>query len=204
MRGSLATRSGPAAVSLIAQNAMIKSQLLRFSPLLALLTVAACATIPTGPSVMALPGTGRSFDQFRASDAECRQFALGQVGGTTPNQTAVDSGVKSAAVGAAVGALAGAAMGGRDGAGVGAGTGLLVGSLAGAGAGETSGRDLQRRYDTAYLQCMYAKGERVPVSGRLVSEPPRGPSPPPSPPNNAVPPPPPPGYPPPPPPGVVR
>ncbi len=184
---------------------MIQSKLPRFAPLLALLTAAACTTIPTGPSVMALPGTGRSFDQFRASDAECRQFALSQSGGTTANQTVVDSGVKSAAVGAAVGALAGAAMGGRDSAGVGAGTGLLVGSLAGAGVGESSGRDLQRRYDNAYVQCMYAKGERVPVSGRLTSEPARvsNPSSPP-PPNNAVPPPPPPGYPPPPPPGVSR
>jgi len=201
MSGRLATRSRPATGSLIAQNAMIKSQLLRFSPLLALLMAAACTTIPTGPSVMALPGTGRSFDQFRASDAECRQFALSQSGGTTANQTAIDSGMKSAAVGAAVGALAGAAMGGRDSAGVGAGTGLLVGSLAGASAGESSGRDLQRRYDSAYLQCMYAKGERVPVSGRLISEPPRVSSPPP---NSTVPPPPPQGHPPPPPPGVSR
>ena len=183
---------------------MIQSKLLRFAPLLALLMAAACTTIPTGPSVMALPGTGRSFDQFRASDAECRQFALGQSGGTTANQTSIDSGMKSAAVGAAVGALAGAAMGGRDSAGVGAGTGLLVGSLAGASAGEVSGRDLQRRYDNAYVQCMYAKGERVPVSGRLVSEPPRVSSPHPPAPNSAAPPPPPPGHPPPPPPGVSR
>lgn len=141
---------------------------LRYGALLALLMAGACTTVPTGPSVMVLPGTGKSFDQFRADDAECRQFAFGQAGGTTPNQIAVDSGVKSAVVGTAVGAAAGAAMGGRDGAGVGAGMGLLVGSLAGAGAGESSGHGLQRRYDNAYIQCMYAKGDRVPVWGRYM------------------------------------
>lgn len=140
----------------------------RYAALFALLTVGACTTLPTGPSVMALPGTGKSFNQFRADDADCRQYAHGQAGGTTPNQIAVDSGVKSAVVGTAVGAVAGAAMGGRDGAGVGAGMGLLAGSLAGAGAGESSGYGLQRRYDNAYIQCMYAKGERVPVSGRFM------------------------------------
>jgi hypothetical protein len=35
------------------------SKLLRVSPLLALLLLGACTTIPTGPSVMALPGTGK-------------------------------------------------------------------------------------------------------------------------------------------------
>jgi hypothetical protein len=170
------------------------SRLLRVSPLLALLLLGACTTIPTGPSVMAMPGTGKSFDQFRSDDADCKQFALGQIGGATANETAVESGVKSAVVGAAIGALAGAAMGGHEGAGVGAGVGLLAGSAAGAGAGQASGYSSQRRYDHAYIQCMYAKGERVPVSGRMMSMPER----------TLNPPPPPPGYPPPPPPDVAR
>ncbi|MFH1045279.1 MAG: hypothetical protein V1796_09630 [Pseudomonadota bacterium] len=179
------------------------SRLLRVSPLVALLMLGACTTIPTGPSVMAMPGTGKSFDQFRGDDADCRQFALSQVGGATANETAVESGVKSAAVGAAVGALAGAAMGGQQGAGVGAGVGLLAGSAAGAGAGQASGYASQRRYDNAYIQCMYAKGDRVPVSGQMMPAPARALNPPP-PANAYAPPPPPPGYPPPPPPGVAR
>lgn len=170
------------------------SKLLRLSPLVALLTLAACTTIPTGPSVLVLPGSGKSFDQFRADDADCRQYALGQIGGLTANQTAVESGMASAAVGTVVGAVAGAAVGGRQGAGVGAGVGLLAGSAAGAGAGQASGYESQRRYDHAYVQCMYAKGDRVPVSGRLTPGTSRP----------AYPPPPPPGQPPPPPPGVVR
>ena len=182
------------------------SRLLRRSPVLALLMLSACATIPTGPSVMALPGTGKSFDQFRANDAECRQFALGQIGGATSNETAIESGMKSAAVGATVGALAGAAMGGHQGAGVGAGMGLLVGGAAGAGSGQASGYASQRRYDNAYVQCMYAKGERVPVSGQMSSAPAPAFNPPPPPASAYAPPPPPPprGYPPPPPPGVQR
>ena len=179
------------------------TKLMRLSPLVALLTLGACTTIPTGPSVMAMPGTGKTFDQFRADDADCRQFAQMQTGGATSNETAVESGMKSAAVGATVGALAGAAMGGHQGAGVGAGMGLLAGSAMGAGAGQSSGYGSQRRYDNAYIQCMYAKGDRVPVSGQMVSEPARPASPPPAP-GYAYPPPPPPGYPPPPPPGVVR
>lgn len=178
------------------------SKYFRFSLIVAPLLLVACTSIPTGPSVMVMPGTGRSFDQFRGDDADCRQYAQSQSGGTTANDTAIESGMKSAAVGAAVGALAGAAMGGRSGAGVGAGVGVVAGSAAGVGAGHASGHSLQRRYDNAYIQCMYAKGNRVPVSGQMMSAPaPAVNSPPP--PAIAYPPPPP-GYPPPPPPGVVR
>lgn len=129
----------------------------------ALVLFAGCASLPTGPSVMALPGTGKNFDQFRSDDAECRRYALHQVGGGA-NQAAVDAGVRSAVVGTAVGAVAGAAIGGRGGAGVGAGTGLLVGSMVGTETAQVSAYGSQRSYDNAYVQCMYAKGQRVPVT----------------------------------------
>jgi LDH2 family malate/lactate/ureidoglycolate dehydrogenase len=144
------------------------SRLLRFLPLVALLAVAACVTVPTGPSVMAMPGTGKSFDQFRADDADCRQYAYSQVGGATANDAAVDSGVKSAAVGTVVGALAGAAFGGHNGAAAGAGVGLLAGSAYGANASQYSAYSTQQRYDNAYVQCMYARGDRVPVAGGMM------------------------------------
>ena len=131
--------------------------------------LAACVTVPSGPSIMSLPGTGKSFDQFRADDYDCRQYAGVQAGGSSPNQAAADSGVKSAAVGTAVGAAAGALMDGSSGAGVGAGVGLLVGALAGSGAANASSYSLQQRYDIGYTQCMYAKGHKVPVSGRFAS-----------------------------------
>ena len=123
--------------------------------------------MPSGPGVMVLPGTGKSFDQFRADDMECRQFASSQVGGGTPDSAAENSGVKSAVVGTAIGAAAGALVGGHSGAASGAAAGLIVGGAAGAGAGATSQYALQRRYDFGYQQCMYAKGHRIPTSGRF-------------------------------------
>ena len=156
----------------------------RFPPLMALLVVGACTTVPSGPGVLVLPGTGKSFEQFHADDYECRQFASAQVGGTTSNQAASDSAVKSAAVGTLIGAAAGAAINGGRGAAVGAGGGLAVGALAGTGAAEDSAYSLQRRYDYSYMQCMYAKGHKVPVSGRFASSNPNPPAayaPPPSP-----------------------
>lgn len=134
------------------------------------LLLGGCASIPTGPSVLALPGTGKSFDNFRADDAECRQFALSQVGGNTAEQSANEAGIRSAAVGTVVGAVAGAAIGGQHGAGVGAGTGLLVGSMAGASAARESAYGSQEQYDNAYIQCMYARGERVPVPAAFMRQ----------------------------------
>jgi hypothetical protein len=173
----------------------------RLTSLLALLLLlGACTTLPSGPSVMALPGSSKSFDQFRADDLDCRQFAGYQVGGATPSQAASDSGAKSAAVGTLIGAAAGAAVNGSSGAAVGAGMGLAAGALAGTGAAESSAYGSQRRYDFAYIQCMYAKGHKVPVSGNFASSnSATGSTAPPSP-SPGSPPPPPPGAPPPPPP----
>ncbi|RAR65144.1 OmpA family protein [Paraburkholderia unamae] len=130
--------------------------------------LSACAVVPTGPSVMALPGTGKTFDQFRADDFNCRQFAFQQVGGVSTNQAATASGVGSAVVGTALGAAAGAAFGGGQGAAIGAGAGLLAGSAVGMGNAQGSSWDVQRRYDYAYLQCMYASGNRIPAPGNMV------------------------------------
>jgi hypothetical protein len=181
--------------------------ILRLSPLAAALLLAACVTMPKGPSVMALPGTGKNFDQFRSDDLECRDFSNTQVGGASASDAQAESVAKSAVLGTVIGAAAGAAIGGSQGAGIGAGSGLAIGGLAGTGAGDASGYSLQRRYDMAYVQCMYAKGNKVPVSGRLESRS-YAPAeyaapPPPPPPSYAPPPPPPPSYapPPPPPPG---
>lgn len=168
---------------------------------LVLLLLAGCATTPSGPGILVLPGSGRTFEQFRVDEADCRQYANAQIGGQTPNQAAADSGVASAAVGAAVGTVAGAALGGNSaGAAAGAGAGLAVGALAGTGTAQGSARTLQQRYDFSYTQCMYAKGHKVPVAERMdrygsprhLSAPPRYSPPPPPPPSSSAPPPPPP------------
>jgi len=110
--------------------------------LLALLLLGACATTPKGPSVLALPGTGKSLDEFRADDMACRQYALGQTAGIAQGQTANESAAYLS----------------------------------------------QRQYDFAYLQCMYARGHRIPVPGGFMYYGPGEPgsyTPPPPPPPNS-------------------
>jgi len=166
--------------------------------ILAVVTLGACVTVPIGPSVMVLPGVGKNFDQFQVDDLVCRQWAAQQTG-TTPSRALAQSTVTSAAVGTVLGAAAGAAIGAASGspatgAAVGAGVGLLGGTAAGASGAQPAGGRVQARYDTAYIQCMYAKGNQVPIRGRLE----QGYAPP------ASVPPPPTGAPPPPPPGASR
>jgi hypothetical protein len=132
---------------------------------LALVLLAGCVSMPSGPSVMVLPGSGKSFEQFRADDLDCRQYASYQLGGSTPESSAANSAVTSAAIGTAVGAAAGAALGGHNDAAAGAAFGLLTGSMIGASNASLSQYEVQRRYDNAFQQCMYARGHKVPVSG---------------------------------------
>jgi hypothetical protein len=106
----------------------------------ATLLLAACVS---GPRVLALPGTGKTFEEFNADDGACRTWATQQ------------------------------------------------GSSA-----------VQWRYDIAYLQCMYARGHRVPSAGGSPGYAAPGPAPAPA--GSPSVPPPPPGPPPPPPPGPAR
>ena len=116
---------------------------------------------------MVLPGSGKAFEQFQADDALCRQWALQQTG-IAPGDAATQSGVASAVVGTVVGAGLGAAIGAAAGnpalgAAVGAGAGLFGGTAVGANAAYASGSAVQYRYDIAYQQCMYAKGNQIPA-----------------------------------------
>ena len=61
------------------------------SGLVFMLFITACVSLPNGPSTMALPGSNKSFDQFRFDDSSCRGFAHEQIGGTSANQAAGDS-----------------------------------------------------------------------------------------------------------------
>jgi len=156
--------------------------------------VAGCVHVPAGPNVMAMPGRGKSFEAFDWDDRECRAYAASRVSPDT--RQANDSAVASAAVGTVVGAATGAAIGAAagdpaTGAAVGAGVGLLGGSAIAADQSNYGSWSIQRRYDVAYTQCMYAKGNRVPVPAS--SLPARAYQPPPPPPSTrrSVPPPPP-------------
>ena len=84
---------------------------------LSALLLSACGSTPTyGPGVLVLPGTNRTFDQFRFDEQDCRGYAQTQITKANAEQDSAGS--------------------------------------------------FQQRYDRAFLQCMYAKGHKVPVSGR--------------------------------------
>ena len=146
------------------------------------LALAGCASVPTGPSLQALPGRTKSFEAFQYDDAVCRDYALAQIGGRSASDRANEAAAASAVAGTVIGAAAGAAIGGdSSAAGVGAGLGLITGSMIGAGQAQGSYYASQRRYDAAYYQCMYAKGHKVPLYGRYTPTPRRPPPPPPPP-----------------------
>ena len=170
---------------------MTWQRVLLLSLVMALVT--GCATMPTGPTVAAMPGPGKPFEAFQADDGACRQYAGQQIGGASPSQTANQNVAAGAAVGTLAGAGLGAALGsisGHAGAGaaIGGATGLLAGTAIGANQGAYTGQQLQRRYDIAYQQCMYAKGNVIPGARRYYVQPP-----PPPPGYQQAPPPPPPG-----------
>jgi len=144
---------------------MAWKQALLFISLLIMLS--GCATMPTGPNVAVLPAPGKPFEVFMADDAVCRLWAQQSIGGASPSQMGNQNLATGAVVGTAIGAALGVAIGAATGnaaagAAIGAGTGLLGGTAMGSTAGGYTEYQLQRRYDFAYQQCMYAKGNQVP------------------------------------------
>ncbi len=143
--------------------------------------LSACATVPTGPSVRVLPAPSKPFEVFQADEAACRQWASQQAG-TSPND-AVNQNLAGGAVlgtlaGAGLGAAIGAASGNPGiGAAIGAASGLIGGTAIASGSAYGAGYAAQRRYDDAYVQCMYAKGNQVPgVTPRRAYPPPPPPN----------------------------
>jgi uncharacterized protein YcfJ len=138
----------------------------RWALLVAMLMLAGCVTVPAGPTVTSLPGYRKSMSQFVVDDDACRQYAqsvLGPEAGQAGSNAAAANAVAATAFGAAIGAIIGSASGNAGpGAAIGAGTGLLAGSAAGSNVAGYSSYALQRTYDSAYMQCMYAHGNQVP------------------------------------------
>ena len=154
----------------------------RVTPLLlaaaSLLPLIGCASPPLGPTVAVMPAPNKPFEVFQQDQALCKQFADQQVAGGA--EQANTRQVGTAVVGTALGAGLGAAIGGGQGAAVGAGTGALAGTAIGAGSTQQAQMSLQQRYDIAYTQCMYSRGNQVP--GYQTAAPPPPPSAPPPPP----------------------
>jgi uncharacterized protein YcfJ len=128
--------------------------------------VSGCAVAPTGPSVMALPGNGKTFDQFKADDAQCRSWATQSIGGPEAGNAASTAAktLMPAGIGAAAGALLGAAFshGSGSGTAMGAGAGLVAGGALGANSANVQAMTMQQRYDQAFVQCMYAQHDKIP------------------------------------------
>jgi hypothetical protein len=114
---------------------------------------AGCVSVPTGPSVAVMPSPNKSFEEFQADDANCRQWAHTQSG--SPSQTAGENTAIGAVMGTLIGGALGAAIGAAAGnpamgAAVGAGVGLAGGTASGYNAGAYAGASVQQRYDIAY------------------------------------------------------
>ncbi|HVZ08063.1 YMGG-like glycine zipper-containing protein [Rhodopila sp.] len=124
----------------------------------ALLT--ACAETPMGPTIAVMPAPNKPFDVFMTDQAVCKQFAEGQVAGGA--QSANNRQVATALIGTALGAGLGAAIGGGRGAAIGAASGALGGTALGGVNANQAQLSLQQRYDLAYAQCMYSRGNQVP------------------------------------------
>ena len=132
----------------------------------AALALGGCVSVPQGPTVAVMPGTSKSLDQFQADGGTCQQYAQSAI--AAPTKAAQDQAGASLVGSAAIGALIGAALGswtGQAGHGAawGAGTGAMFGSAAAGNGGAVSSYTLQQQYNTAYMQCMYTRGNQVPA-----------------------------------------
>jgi peptidoglycan hydrolase-like protein with peptidoglycan-binding domain len=126
--------------------------------LMALLS--SCATPPIGPTVQVMPAPGKPFELFAQEEGACKAYAQGQIAGAVDQ--ANNSAVGTAVLGTVLGAGLGAAVGGGRGAGIGAASGAVVGTGVGADGAGGAQMTIQQRYDIAYSQCMYSKGDQVP------------------------------------------
>ncbi len=131
--------------------------------------VSACASPPMGPTVSVMPGPNKPFQVFQSDDATCRGWANQAVQGQA--EAANNRAVGSAVIGTVLGAGLGAAIGGGRGAAIGAGSGALVGTAYGANGSQWSQMGIQRQYNVAYEQCMYAHGDQVPNYVAVVGAP---------------------------------
>ena len=136
--------------------------------LLPLLVLGACTVAPpTGPSVVAMPGQGKSWAQFQYDDASCKNYAQAQMPGAQETaQASQRNSAGTAVAGTLIGAAAGAALGSLGGnagagAGIGAGVGLLGGASVAGNNAQAGADSLQSRYDVAYAQCMVGHGESI-------------------------------------------
>jgi hypothetical protein len=131
------------------------------------LGLSACAVQPPmGPTVVAMPGPGMSFDAFRQDDQYCRYYASQQTGNgqgaAAASRSSTNTAIGGTLLGTAAGALLGAAGGNAGvGAAIGAGSGLLLGGAMAGGNSQNAADSIQAQYNIAYAQCMVGHGARM-------------------------------------------
>jgi hypothetical protein len=120
----------------------------------------ACAALPggTAPTVEVLPGGGKSMVAFNDDDIACRSTARTRANENTPLPTAMGLG-KGEVVASSRGRITL-----RDNAD--STTGSVYGGSPAADAGTPTS---QQRFDTAYVQCMYSKGHKIPMKEQMSS-----------------------------------
>src|SRR5471030_608199 len=131
------------------------------APLALVMVLVGCVSAPSAPEVTVLPGSSKSYGQFRQDDILCRNSAQNSVSGGA--QAASNNAAGTAAAGTVLGAAAGALIGagsGHAGPGalIGAGSGLLVGSAMGSNTAGMSNGDLQDQYDVVTPNVCTLKG----------------------------------------------
>jgi hypothetical protein len=124
------------------------------------LLAGACASLPAGsaPTVEVLPGGGKDMAEFNKDDIACRTSAQAQANGNGPLPTAMGLG-RSDIVASARGRLTLRENTESN-------TGSVFGGAPAADSGKLNG---QQRYDTAYVQCMFSKGHKVPLKEQMSS-----------------------------------
>jgi hypothetical protein len=143
------------------------------------LLASGCVQQPAGPMVAVMPAPYKPFEVFQQDQSVCMGYANQMVAGGAQyaNNDAFGTAALGTLLGAGLGAAIGAASGAAGiGAAIGAASGAVVGTSAASGPAYGSQYGLQQRYDWAYSQCMYAKGNQVPGF-----QPPSAPPPPPPP-----------------------
>lgn len=114
------------------------------APMASVLLLAACAGIPSGPQVAVMPAPGKPLDLFAQEDRQCRNYADQALGiparGSAPANASTPNNTP-------------------------AGSDSPKSPASTSNTATYSGSDAQRRYDIAYQQCMYAKGNQLPGYG---------------------------------------
>ena len=138
------------------------------SSLLVAVFIAGCASPPMGPTARVLPAPGKPFEVFAGDQALCKDFAGNEVSGgaTLSNLKQIGTAVMGTALGAGFGAAMDSRHNTMRGVELGGAVGTLAGGAAAAHGSAVDQNGLQSRYDLAYTQCMYSRGNQVAGAGR--------------------------------------